>query len=156
MHRLDVGITDKGRRHGSGLEPVFGHDDRFRRGTFLRRAAVEPPPSDVRRAVPAGVHARVPVAVPRIREEIGCGGGAGGPRSLEGAVAPGGDRLGGEFGVEYELVTLGVLGEAALAAPADESVAVGEELDAAEQDAVLVFRMAVSFDYLSGHCVQVE
>ena len=156
MHGLDVSITDEGRRYGSGLEPVLGHHDRFRKGTFLRRAAAKPPRSDVRRAVSAGVHGSVPVAVPRISEQIGCGGGTGGPRSLEGALAPGGHCLGGKFGVEYELVGLGVLREAALAPPADESVAVGEKLNTAEQDPVLVFRMAVSFDHLSGHCVKVE
>lgn len=156
MHGLDVSIADEGRRHGHGLEPVLGHLDRYRKVTFRRRAAAKPPRSDVRRTVPAGVHAGVPVAVPRISEQIGCGGGAGRPRSLEGAVAPCGPRLGGKFGVEYELVGLGVLGEAALAPPADESVAVGEKLKTAEHDPILILRMAVSFDYLSSHCVKVE
>ena len=156
MHGLDVSITDEGRRHSSGLKPVLGHQDRFRKGTLLRRSAPKPPGCDVRRAIPAGVHAGVPVAVPRISEQIGRGGRVGGPRSLEGAVAPGRERLGGKFGVEDELVVLGVLGKAALAPPADESIAIGEELNTAEQNPVPVFRMAVSFDNLSGHCVKVE
>lgn len=156
MHGLDVSITDEGWRHGSGLETFLGHQDSFRKGTVLRRSAAKPPRCDVRRAVPAGVHAGVPVAVPRISEQVGRGGGVGGPRSLKSAVAPGGHRLGSKFGVIDELVGLGVLGKAALPPPADESIAIGKELNTAEQNPVPVFRMAVSFDNLAGHCVKVE
>ena len=142
---------DKGRSYGPGLESVLGRKGRLLQRTVFGRTAGESPRCSIGGAVPACVHACVPVVGPGVGVEIWQGGWLGGPRCLEGTVAPCRPGLGGEAGVEDESVGSGVLRAATLSSPADEAMAVCEKLDAAGEDAVSRLWLGVSFDYWACH-----